>query len=91
MSNAVARARFFLAVVVAVARRPTLWATAVRQMLLLAPKGWSRRLPFLPLPAPDYLAFRTVTQYGTSDHTPTSKDVVEYLLWCGQMRRLTGQ
>ncbi len=88
MSVAVARMRFVLAVVIAVGRRPSLWVTAVRQVMLLAPKGWTRRMPFLPLPAPDYLAFRTLTQYGSAHHTPTSKDVVEYLSWCGQMRRL---
>lgn len=91
MSGAFARMRFVLAVVIAVGRRPTLWATAIRQSMLLAPKGWARRMPFLPLPAPDYLAFRTLTQYGSAHHTPTSKDVVEYLLWCGRMRRLADQ
>jgi len=91
VSGSLARTRFVLAVVLAVGRRPKLWTTAMRQAQLLAPKGWIRRFPFLPLPAPDYLAFRTVTQYGTSNHPPTSRDVLEYLAWCGQMRRLAGQ
>ncbi len=91
MKRLIARSRFVLAVVIAVARRPRLWVTAFRQVALLAPKGWLTRAPFLPVPAPDYLAFRTVTQYGSDDHPPTSHDVVEYLMWCGEMRRLARQ
>lgn len=88
MKRLIARSKFVLAVVIAVSRRPRLWITAFRQTALLAPKGWLTQTPFLPVPAPDYLAFRTVTQYGTDDHPPTSRDVVEYLIWCGEMRRL---
>ena len=38
----------------AVARRPALWRTSLRQARRLAPRGWWRRPPFLPLPAPGY-------------------------------------
>jgi hypothetical protein len=75
-------ARTALATVVAVARRPWLWGTAVRQLFRLAPNGWWRRPPFLPLPDRRYLAFRLATQYGSPDHAPEPGDVVEYLLWC---------
>ena len=88
MKQLIARSKFVLAIVIAVSWRPRLWGTAFRQMVLLAPKGWLTRTPFLPVPAPDYLAFRTLTQYGSDDHHPTSRDVVEYLMWCGDMRRL---
>ena len=88
MKRLIARSKFVLAVVFAVSRRPRLWVTAFRQMVSLAPKGWLTRTPFLPVPAPDYLAFRTLTQYGSDDHPPTRRDVVEYLMWCGEMRRL---
>ena len=88
MKRLIARSKFVLAVVIAVALRPRLWVTAFSQLALLAPKGWFNRAPFLPVPAPDYLAFRTLTQYGSNDHPPTSRDVVEYLMWCGEMRRL---
>ena len=67
----------FLAVLV----RPTLWLTAVRQVLRLASPGWWHRAPFLPLPDPAYLQFRLETQYG-SDHEPEPADVVTYLRWC---------
>lgn len=67
--------------VAAVLRHPTLWPTAVSQALRLAPRGWWRRAPFLPLPDPEYLAFRLETQYG-SDAAPETHDVVSFLRWC---------
>ena len=42
----------------AVARHPSLWPTALRQLRRLTPPGWWRRRPFLPVPSGDYLAFR---------------------------------
>lgn len=70
----------------AVAVRPSLWATAVRQVLVLAAPGWWRRRPFLPLPDPAYLRFRLITQYGDAEHPPTPGDLVEYLRWCRAYR-----
>jgi len=78
---------FWLAVVVALARRPTLWATAVTQAFRLAAPGWWRRRPYLPLPDGAYLRFRLETQYG-SDDDPEPADVVTYLHWCHQHGRL---
>jgi hypothetical protein len=66
----------------ALARRPHLWPTAAGQVLRLAAPGWWRRAPFLPLPTPEYLRFRMVTQYGDADHQPEPSDVVSYLEWC---------
>ena len=63
----------------AVLRHPALWGVAVAQALRLAPAGWWRRPPFLPLPDPAYLRFRLETQYG-SDHEPEPQDVVTYLV-----------
>jgi hypothetical protein len=67
-------------VVRAVVVRPRLWPTALRQAHRLAAPGWWRRPPFLPLPDPDYLAFRLETQYGSAPQAP--EDVVAYLEWC---------
>ncbi|MGI9600766.1 MAG: hypothetical protein ACR2QE_02695 [Acidimicrobiales bacterium] len=64
------------------ARRPVLWATAVAQIGRLAPPGWWRRRPFLPLPPADYLHFRMQTAYGDPDRLPPVDDVVTYLRWC---------
>lgn len=76
--------RAWLRVGAAVAARPRLWPTAVRQMRRTAAPGWYRRAPFLPLPSGDYLRFRLVTQYGDPNHRPEPVDVVNYLMWCRQ-------
>jgi len=70
-----------------VGARPRLWATALRQLLRLARPGWWRTAPFLPLPDPDYLAFRLETQYGTgaAAGAPDPRDLVEYLEWCREL------
>ena len=47
----------------------------------LARRRWWARVPFLPLPDPDYLRFRFETQYGP-DGRPDPHDLVEYLDWC---------
>lgn len=72
----------------AVLPRPWLWSTAVGQVFRLAAPGWWRRRPFLPLPDPDYLAFRLQTMYGDPAHRPEPGDVVAYLEWCRSYRRL---
>lgn len=70
----------------AVLARPWLWWTAVRQVARLAPRGWWRRMPFLPVPPPEYLEFRLVTQYGGDERWARdqvcSRDVLDYLRWC---------
>jgi hypothetical protein len=68
--------------------RPWLWLVALQQLFALAPPGWWRRAPFLPLPAPDYFRFRLVTAYGTAERDPEPADVVTYLHWCREYDRL---
>ena len=67
---------------VAIARRPSLWPTAARQVFVLAAPGWWRRAPYLPWPDPAYLRFRMQTAYGDADRSPDPGDVVTYLRWC---------
>ncbi|MEZ5295741.1 MAG: hypothetical protein R2697_05545 [Ilumatobacteraceae bacterium] len=69
-------------IVWAVARRPDLWATAVRQARRTAPAGWWRRRPFLPVPGGEYLEFRLQTQYGDAHAEPVPADTISYLEWC---------
>jgi hypothetical protein len=76
---------FWVRSIVAVAARPRLWTTAIRQARRLARPGWWRRAPFLPLPDRDYLAFRFTTQYGSA--APEPHDLVAYLEWCRAMER----
>lgn len=66
----------------ALAVQPALWVTAVAQLFHLASRGWWRRRPFLPLPAPAYLRFRMQTAYGDADREPEPADLVTYLHWC---------
>ena len=80
-------ARGWARVVRGVLVRPALWPTALRQALLLAPPGWWRRPPFLPLPDPGYLAFRLETMYGGAAPSPEADDLVAYLRWCRRYRR----
>ena len=72
--------------VAAVAARPWLWPTALAQATRLAPSGWWRRPPFLPVPDRAYLAFRLQTMYGDPAHQPLASDVVAYLRWCRTFR-----
>lgn len=74
-------------ILLVIASRPDLWATAVRQLFALAPSGWWRRRPFLPFPDADYLAFRMETMYGDSGAAPAGPDVVAYLEWCRSHRQ----
>lgn len=81
------RAGWLVPAAAAVAVRPRLWGTALRQLRALAEPGWFRRRPHLPLPPASYLRFRLVTAYGDPEATPTSADVVHYLSWCRDEHR----
>lgn len=78
----------------AVVRRPDLWSTALRQMLVLARPGWWHRAPFLPVPDRAYLAFRLQTMYGgdgcTGGPAFDGPDLVAYLEWCRAWPLTTG-
>lgn len=85
-------ARWAWAATGAVARRPSLWRTALGQAAVLAAPGWWHRRPFLPLPAPGYLRFRLQTAYGgVGDRPPEPADLVAYLRWCRSMRSVTSR
>ena len=71
----------------ALSLRPSLWLTACRQAYRLAGRGWWRRPPFLPVPAPAYARFRALTQYGEPDRAPDVADVVTWLVWAKEMER----
>ncbi|MGI8661645.1 MAG: hypothetical protein ACR2LQ_00340 [Acidimicrobiales bacterium] len=72
-------------VIVAVARHPSLWVTAVVQGLRLVPRRWWARSPFLPVPDRAYLRFRLETQYGGAGELgPDPADVITWLMWCKQ-------
>jgi hypothetical protein len=83
--------RWMLAGAVAVLRHPSLWTTALRQLVRLAPSGWWKRAPFLPLPDAAYLKFRLVTAYGGSGGDPQPKDLIAYLHWCRAWPEVTSK
>ena len=72
--------------ILAVAGRPDLWSTALRQVQALLPNGWWRRWPPSLMPPPAYLHFRLLTMYGDPDADLSPADVVGYLEWCKRMR-----
>ena len=71
----------FRRVVAAVAVRPRLWPAAAAASCRLAPRGWWRRWPPLPVPDAEYLRFRARTAYGDPDHPLDPDDVVAWLEW----------
>ncbi|MBC8195275.1 MAG: hypothetical protein ISR43_05545 [Acidimicrobiia bacterium] len=81
------RIRLVARLMVAILGRPRLWPVAVRQANRLAVPGWWRHPPFLPLPDRRYAGFRTLTQYGDSEHEPDVADVLVWLTWCAEMER----
>lgn len=82
--------RWFWRAGLAVVKHPPIWATAIVQLLRLAPRHWWRRSPHLPLPDAEYLRFRLQTQYGDAERDPEPNDVVSYLKWCRRYGRVTG-
>jgi len=75
------------AVVRAVLARPDLWWTALCALGRLAPPGWWRARPHLPLPDDRLWGFRMVTAYGSPDTVPCAPDVISYLEWCRSTAR----
>ncbi len=69
-------------------RRPDLWPVAIRAARELAPPGWWRRAPFLPVPDRDWLHFRLVTAYGGDGTGPVDAD--DLITWLEWRRRWAG-
>jgi hypothetical protein len=85
-----------LGLAVALARRPDLWSTAIREAVVLASPGWWHHWPPRPVPGPAYLEWRLQTAYGSSGPTSgvtqvPAEDLVGYLDWCRRMRRLRSE
>ena len=80
---------WLVSAVLAVLRHPSLWTTALAQLVRLAVPGWWRRRPFLPLPSEGYLHLRFTTMYGGDGTGPLDpEDLITWLRWCrGTVRR----
>lgn len=83
-----ARRRWALHAAAEVARRPDLWPAALRSAAGLVPRRWWRRWPPLPAPGRDWWGFRMETAYGTTAGRPEASEVVAFLEWEREMRRL---
>jgi len=68
--------------------RPGLWSTAFRQLFSLAESGWWKKFPFLPLPSPELIEFRTKTQYGSLETGIEAADVLAWLIWSKEFQQL---
>jgi len=79
-------------VLATVLTRPSLWGPALGTLARLAPRGWWRRRPFLPVPDSSYWRFRLETAYGGdgAGARPTVDDIAAYLRWCRRMRAAGG-
>jgi hypothetical protein len=49
-------------------------------------RDWYRRAPFLPVPPPEYVAWRLHTAYGSEDALPPAADLQRYLRWTRRVR-----
>ena len=67
--------------IVAVARRPSLWPTALGALAAMSPQRWWARPPFLPFPEADLVRWRVTIAYGDPDATVAENDLVAYLKW----------
>lgn len=72
----------------AVAVRPWLWLTAAGAAMSLAPDGWWRRRPFVPLPDEETLQWRVTTAYGSGGGEISPDDLVAYLEWRRRQRSI---
>jgi hypothetical protein len=76
------------AALAAVARRPSLWLTAVRQWRAVVPSSWWARWPPVPGPTRQYAAMRVEAMYGSGGGRLVPSELVGYLEWCRWMRAL---
>jgi len=68
--------------ILAVARRPRLWPTALAAAGELAPRDWWRHAPYLPLPDRQWMKFRLETAYGGEGTTSIRPDeLITWLEW----------
>ena len=73
--------RLTLVLAVRALRDPRIAGALLRVAWRFRRRGWWRRVPFLPLPARDYLRWRMHTAYGDYDAVPPADDVIRFARW----------
>ncbi|MCI0435782.1 MAG: hypothetical protein L0271_19390 [Gemmatimonadetes bacterium] len=68
-------------------RRPRVAVRLLAAAWRFRARDWFRRPPYLPLPPPEYVAWRIHTAYGDGDRVPDAAEVERYLAWVAWMRR----
>ena len=68
-------------------RRPHLVPALLGAAWRFRRRGWYRTPPFLPLPPPEYMAWRLYTAYGDEDAVPEARELDRYLRWSRRMRK----
>jgi len=74
----------------AIGRRPDLWWIGLVEARSLSSGRWWDRWPPIPRPAKAWFEFRMETAYGDRRARPSAEDVVTWLAWCREARRLSG-
>lgn len=82
---------FSLRLLLALARRPDLWGEGLRTMIAVAPTGWWRRPPFIPIPDPAYMQWRLATAHGEASSPLEPGELIHYLEWRKRQHRLLGR
>jgi hypothetical protein len=72
----------------AVARRPSLWPTALVLWRAVVAPDWWARWPPLPTAPRRYMAFRLEVMYGPHGGRLSPSELVSFLEWCRWMRAL---
>lgn len=72
-----------------VARRPSLWVTAVATAGRHLPRRWWRG-PGAVAAARPWMGFRLETAYGSRRGRPTAGDLLTWLRWCRAWPRVRG-
>ena len=65
----------------AILHHPRLWPAMARQVVKMAPNGWWRRYPYLPVPSESLWNFRLETAYGDLSAVVPEHDLAEVSAW----------
>ena len=71
-----------------VLRNPSVWIEGLQSARRMAPNGWWKHSPFLPIPSASYWHFRMVTVFGADGSGQLDdQQVIGFLKWSRRMGR----